>query len=155
MTVSLCNMMPETVISAYGMDTDACIQSFGKGLINRTWRVQDAGHVYILQQINTGVFPDPFLIADNLELIGTYLDKNHPDYFLPLPLKTIKGRNMVRIGHACKMIAENKYNIVEISYECGFNSLANFNRQFKKLKKISPSDYRRLLNVESELEKAS
>lgn len=63
--------------------------------------------------------------------------------------------NMVRIGHACKLIAENKYNIVEISYECGFNSLANFNRQFKKLKKISPSDYRRLLNMEVELEKAS
>lgn len=63
--------------------------------------------------------------------------------------------NMVRVGHACKLIAENKLNIVEISYECGYNSLANFNRQFKKLKHISPSDYRRLLNMEPELEEVS
>ena len=56
--------------------------------------------------------------------------------------------NTVRIGHACKLIAENKLNIVEISYECGFNCLANFNRQFKKIKHISPTDYRKLLKVE-------
>ena len=59
--------------------------------------------------------------------------------------------NTVRIGHACKLIAESKLNVVEISYECGYNSLANFNRQFKKLKSISPSDYRRLLHVEMEM----
>ncbi len=61
--------------------------------------------------------------------------------------------NAVRIGHACKLIAEDKHNIVEVAYECGFNNLANFNRQFKKLKNITPSDYRKLLNME--LEKAS
>lgn len=53
--------------------------------------------------------------------------------------------NTVRIGHACKLISENKHHIVEISYQCGYNSLANFNRQFKKLKNISPTDYRKLL----------
>lgn len=57
--------------------------------------------------------------------------------------------NTVRIGHACKLIAENKHNVVEIAYHSGFNSLANFNRQFKKLKKISPTDYRKLLKVET------
>jgi AraC-like DNA-binding protein len=56
--------------------------------------------------------------------------------------------NTVRIGHACKLISEDKYNIVEIAYKCGFNSLANFNRQFKKLKGISPTDYRKLINVD-------
>jgi AraC-like DNA-binding protein len=61
--------------------------------------------------------------------------------------------NAVRIGHACKLIAEDKYNIVEVAYECGFNNLANFNRQFKKLKNITPSDYRKLLNME--MDKAS
>ncbi len=57
--------------------------------------------------------------------------------------------NTVRIGHACKLIAENKHNIVEIAYQCGFNSLANFNRQFKRLKNLSPTDYRKLLNMEN------
>lgn len=47
----------------------------------------------------------------------------------------------IRIGHACKLLIENKLNISGISYECGFNNLSNFNEQFKKIKGISPSQY--------------
>lgn len=53
----------------------------------------------------------------------------------------------VRINHACKLLSEKNQNIVEVSYNCGFNNLANFNRQFKKLKKMTPSEYRKMLDV--------
>ena len=53
----------------------------------------------------------------------------------------------VRIGHACKLLAENDRNVVEVAYECGYNNLANFNRQFKKLKSMTPTDYRKTLNM--------
>lgn len=53
----------------------------------------------------------------------------------------------VRIGHACKLLSENDRNVVEVAYECGFNNLANFNRQFKKHKSMTPSDYRKTLVV--------
>ncbi|HMI03623.1 MAG TPA: AraC family transcriptional regulator [Pedobacter sp.] len=59
----------------------------------------------------------------------------------------IEYLNKVRIGYACKLLCENKQNIVEIAYESGFNNLANFNRQFKKLKNMTPSDYRRALET--------
>jgi len=49
----------------------------------------------------------------------------------------------VRIGYACKLLIENKNNISEICYESGFNNLSNFNRQFKKAMKCSPTDYSR------------
>jgi AraC-like DNA-binding protein len=39
-------------------------------------------------------------------------------------------------------------NIVEVAYACGFNNLANFNRQFKKLKKMTPSDFRKTVNIQ-------
>lgn len=55
--------------------------------------------------------------------------------------------NTVRIGHACKLLAEKNQNIVEISYECGFNNLANFNRQFKKYKGMTPTHYRKTVNM--------
>lgn len=55
--------------------------------------------------------------------------------------------NTVRIGHACKLLSENDRNIVEVAYECGFNNLANFNRQFKKYKKMTPTQYRRVVSV--------
>jgi AraC-like DNA-binding protein len=55
--------------------------------------------------------------------------------------------NTVRIGYACKLISEKDLNIVEAAGESGFNNLANFNRQFKKIKNMTPSEYKKTLNV--------
>lgn len=49
--------------------------------------------------------------------------------------------NEIRIGYACKLLIENDLNISAIAYETGFNNLSNFNRQFKMIKKTSPSEY--------------
>lgn len=56
--------------------------------------------------------------------------------------------NVVRVGHACKLLADKNKTIVGVAYECGFNNLANFNRQFKKLKNMPPSEYRKTINTE-------
>lgn len=53
--------------------------------------------------------------------------------------------NNIRIGHFCKLISQNDKSILEAAYDCGFNSVANFNRQFKKLKGMSPSAYKQSL----------
>lgn len=50
--------------------------------------------------------------------------------------------NEVRIGNGCKMLIEGKYSISQICYASGFNSLSNFNRQFKKIKGLTPSEYK-------------
>lgn len=50
--------------------------------------------------------------------------------------------NEVRVGYACKLLMEDKLNISGVGLESGFNNLSNFNRQFKTIKKISPSEYR-------------
>ena len=55
--------------------------------------------------------------------------------------------NKVRVGHACKLLGELDENVVEIAYKCGFNNLANFNRQFRKIKNMTPSEYRKTSNV--------
>lgn len=55
--------------------------------------------------------------------------------------------NMVRIGHACKLLFEKDQPIADVAYKCGYNSIANFNRQFKKYKKLNPSEYKRMLYV--------
>jgi len=50
----------------------------------------------------------------------------------------------IRIGNACKLLAKNNdFSITEISYKSGFNNLANFNRKFKSIKGITPSEYRK------------
>lgn len=49
--------------------------------------------------------------------------------------------NEIRIGYACKLLMENELNVAAIAYESGFNNLSNFNRQFKIIKKMSPTSY--------------
>jgi AraC-like DNA-binding protein len=50
----------------------------------------------------------------------------------------------IRIGNACKLLTNNNdFSITEISYKSGFNNLANFNRKFKAIKGITPSEYRK------------
>ncbi len=48
----------------------------------------------------------------------------------------------IRIGHACRLLMENNFNISEISYKSGFDNLSNFYRHFKKIAGIIPKEYR-------------
>ena len=50
--------------------------------------------------------------------------------------------NEVRIGYASKWLIERDLSISEIAFMCGFNSIANFNRVFRKNKGSTPSQYR-------------
>ena len=51
--------------------------------------------------------------------------------------------NELRIGRACRLLIESDKTITEVSYECGFTNLSNFNRQFLRLKALSPRQFRR------------
>ena len=48
----------------------------------------------------------------------------------------------VRIGHACRRLAEDDASVVDIAFASGFNNLSNFNRHFLKLKGLTPRAYR-------------
>lgn len=50
--------------------------------------------------------------------------------------------NQVRINEACKKLTDDSYDsIATVAYNCGFNSIANFNRVFKATTGKSPSEY--------------
>lgn len=51
--------------------------------------------------------------------------------------------NEVRIGYACKLLSSEQHNISEICYLSGFHNLSNFNRQFFRIMKKTPLQYRR------------
>jgi len=58
------------------------------------------------------------------------------------------GRNLseyiidIRLGYAARLLVDTSRSISEISFECGFNNLSNFNRIFKRKKGCSPSEFR-------------
>jgi len=49
----------------------------------------------------------------------------------------------IRLGRACVMLYETDKNISTIAFASGYNNLANFNRQFVKLKGMTPREYRK------------
>ena len=65
-------------------------------------------------------------------------------YFKKITNKTfITFLNEIRIGHASKLLIENKNkNISQICFESGFNNLTNFYIQFHKYKKLSPMEFK-------------
>lgn len=50
--------------------------------------------------------------------------------------------NQVRTNKACYLLRETEYQIHEIAINCGFGSISNFNKQFRKATGTSPRDYR-------------
>jgi len=48
----------------------------------------------------------------------------------------------IRIGYSCKLLLEKKVKITQACYDSGFNTLSNFNRQFKVFTQCSPLEYR-------------
>ncbi len=54
--------------------------------------------------------------------------------------------NDIRVSYACKLLLQEDYNISQIAFESGFENLSNFNKQFKKIKNLTPRQF--ILNFE-------
>lgn len=50
----------------------------------------------------------------------------------------------VRIGYACKLLIDNKMNIKQVCYECGFNNFSCFHRSFKEITGKTPQAYKQM-----------
>ncbi len=53
---------------------------------------------------------------------------------------------VVRVGYACRLLTEGIKRISEIAFSAGFENLSNFNRQFKDIKGITPSQFKAQVN---------
>ena len=81
--------------------------------------------------------------AESMHFSRPYFSK----YFLEHTGMTFtRYLNTVRISHAVELLWEGRMTITEISKECGFNTIRNFNRVFREITGYSPNqlpkDYR-------------
>ncbi|MVM41377.1 helix-turn-helix domain-containing protein [Spirosoma sp. HMF3257] len=93
-------------------------------------------HDYVL-----GHFPDDLSLDKVADLAGM-TSPAFCRYFKARANKTFSEFvSEVRIGHACKLLMNGKLSITQISFESGFRTLSNFNRQFKDITGQTPSTY--------------
>ncbi len=49
----------------------------------------------------------------------------------------------LRLQKAAKLLTESNHSVTDICYECGYNNISNFNRQFFNRYKLSPRAYKK------------
>ena len=52
--------------------------------------------------------------------------------------------NEIRIGFACKDLINTDKTISEVAFDCGYQNVPYFNRVFKKVKDLTPQQYKGL-----------
>jgi AraC-like DNA-binding protein len=84
---------------------------------------------------------------DTIAALANMNTSSFSRYFTSIHKKPFtKFLNEIRIGCACKLLIRNQH-IASACYGSGFNNISNFNRQFKAIKKITPTDYVRLHSI--------
>jgi AraC-like DNA-binding protein len=80
-----------------------------------------------------------------LNAVAKYADMNKSAFCRYFKKKTSKTFTQylieLRVNYACKLLLEGRLTISQICFECGFNNLSNFNKQFKKTFHYTPTDY--------------
>ncbi len=103
---------------------------------NRLGRVMDYIHSNFCGEINRN------MVAEVAHLsIGAF-----SRYFKLRTGKTFPQYvNELRIGRACLLLARENLKVTDIAFESGFDNLANFNRCFRRITKLTPRSYQRRL----------
>lgn len=106
------------------------------GSPSRAYRRMQVVHDYVLSH-----FPDELSLETVADLAGMTAPA-FCRYFKARANKTFSEFvSEVRVGHACKLLIQGKLSITQISFESGFRTLSNFNRQFKEITGQTPSTY--------------
>jgi AraC-like DNA-binding protein len=49
----------------------------------------------------------------------------------------------IRVAYACELLREGNLDVSEVCLNSGFNNLSNFHKQFKKVIKVTPTEYQK------------
>lgn len=114
------------------LSSEAFLNSYSQSKHNRLKKVYE----YVFEN-----FQNPIRLSEVAELanmnpsaFSRFFKKAHRKTF-------IRYLNEIRVGEACKLLIEDKKRIKDICYDCGFNNISNFNRQFKLIRKKTPTEF--------------
>ena len=101
-------------------------------------------------------FDDPELTLETIAN-ALYISKSH----LSRLFKKLIGESFseylrrIRMDQACRLLKETKLNMEEIVAHCGLRDMQSFYHNFHTLMQITPHQYRRSQNTESEVKKTN
>lgn len=123
------NAVSSELIPLSGVSSNECE-------VNATWKINN-----LRQYIETNFKENISLceVAEKANLTPQAFCR----YFKKSTGKTfVSYLNEVRVREACRLLGKEQYDCISIvAYNCGFNSITNFNRVFRSLTGVSPKEY--------------
>ena len=78
----------QSILSNFGLkESIVSIKGIESGLINSTFQLNSKTNSYIIQAINTNIFPNYQDGLENILTVGNWIKKKNYPYFFPLPIK--------------------------------------------------------------------
>ena len=87
--------MMQSIFDQYGWGNATAIP-LKQGLINETFEVHSVQGDFILQNINTQIFKDPFAIDHNIKAIGQYYNTNQTDQLFTHLVPNLVGETLIK-----------------------------------------------------------
>ena len=105
--------------------------------------VTDARMSSVIEYI-TQHFTEPITLSQISSIAGM-TPNSFCRYFKTMTKKTFCGfLNELRIKYACKLLQADNISVTNAAFECGYNNLSHFNRQFKLTTGQTPRNFQRL-----------
>ena len=130
----------ELIDILYLMGQSANVSFLGQQKEKDLLTTKDERLVKVLSKINTEYHKEIHL--EEIAEIAGMNPSAFSRYFKQKTSKTLtRYINELRVNYACELLIEERLSISQIAYECGFNNISNFNRQFRNITSFNPSDY--------------
>ena len=139
--------MNEQVLLAYGFLPNGIVQNLlDTGLINHTWRIDSGHRSYILQTINTDVFPYPQDLKHNIIALQQHIASINHGYFFPLPIPSLQGdiffETDKKIFRLYEFVPDSKTITVVENEKQAYEAALQFGRYLKNLQSLPANSLR-------------
>ena len=119
------------------------MQPLAKPILQRNIKSYDGNRLNKVIEFTFKEFQRPITLKE-VAALANLTPEAFCKYFKTRTRKTyINFLNEIRVNHACRLLTEDK-SIATICYDCGFMNLSNFNRIFKKIRQMSPGEWRKV-----------
>lgn len=119
------------------------MQPLSKPIIQRNIRTYDGNRLNKILEFTFREFQRTINLSE-VAALANLTPEAFCKYFKTRTRKTyVSFLNEIRVNHACRLLTEER-SISDICYDSGFTNLSNFNRIFRRIKKLSPGEWRKM-----------
>lgn len=109
----------------------------------REWNNRERSGIDAVLEFTATNFNEPISLSQVAAIACMSIPSFCPYFKLRMGKTYIDHLNEIRINYACRQLQETNKPVTAICYESGYNTFVHFHRQFLRIKKTTPLQYRK------------